>query len=105
MKKMIAASVVGLMLSVTGPVLAAQQSKMKGCNQEAKEMGIKGDERKAFMKKCLSKEYQLKSGKTVESSAASTADQNRLKACKSEASQKGLKGDARKSFMTDCTKG
>ncbi len=105
MKKLIAASVMGLMLSVTGPVLAAQQSKMKGCNQEAKEMGVKGDERKAFMKKCLSKEYQLKSGKAGESSVAASVDKDKLKACKSEASQKGLKGEARKSFMADCTKG
>lgn len=31
----------------------AQQEKMKACNAEAK--GKKGDERKAFMKECLSK--------------------------------------------------
>jgi hypothetical protein len=30
----------------------AQQSKMKTCNADAK--GKKGDERKAFMKECLS---------------------------------------------------
>jgi hypothetical protein len=39
------------------PVAAAasggQQSKMKQCNADAK--GKKGDERKAFMKECLSK--------------------------------------------------
>lgn len=33
----------------------AQQEKMKTCNAEAKSAGKKGDERKAFMKECLSK--------------------------------------------------
>ena len=33
----------------------AQQSKMKTCNASAKTQGLKGDERKKFMKECLSK--------------------------------------------------
>ncbi|WP_157271148.1 PsiF family protein [Azohydromonas aeria] len=33
----------------------AQQAKMKTCNATAKSEGKKGDERKAFMKECLSK--------------------------------------------------
>jgi hypothetical protein len=33
----------------------AQQDKMKGCNKDAGEKKMKGDERKAFMKDCLSK--------------------------------------------------
>ena len=32
----------------------AQQEKMKTCNAEAKTKALKGDERKAFMKECLS---------------------------------------------------
>lgn len=99
MKKLITTVVLSLMLGVTGTALAAgQQSKMKGCNQEAKEMGVKGDERKAFMKKCLSKNYQLKSA----GGTSSAGEADKAKACKSEASGKGLKGDARKSFMADC---
>jgi len=35
--------------------LTAQQEKMKTCNADAKTQGLKGDERKAFMKNCLSK--------------------------------------------------
>lgn len=106
MKKLIVTSVLGLILAIAGsPVLATgQQSKMKGCNQEAREMGVKGDERKAFMKKCLSKNYQLKSDKTAGGTSAA-GDGDKAKACKSEAGQKGLKGDARKSFMADCLKG
>ena len=30
-----------------------QQEKMKLCNQQAKEQKLKGDDRKAFMSKCL----------------------------------------------------
>ena len=32
----------------------AQQQKMKDCNADAKAKDLKGDERKAFMKECLS---------------------------------------------------
>ena len=32
-----------------------QQQKMKDCNAEAKTKKLKGDERKQFMKECLSK--------------------------------------------------
>ena len=35
--------------------LTAQQEKMKTCNADAKTKALKGDERKAFMKDCLSK--------------------------------------------------
>lgn len=34
---------------------AAQQSRMKGCNADAKAKALKGDERKAFMGECLKK--------------------------------------------------
>ena len=32
----------------------AQQEKMKACNKDAGDKKLKGDERKAFMKECLS---------------------------------------------------
>lgn len=34
--------------------LTPQQQKMKDCNADAKSKALKGDERKAFMKACLS---------------------------------------------------
>ncbi|MBE0474593.1 MAG: hypothetical protein IBX54_10465 [Rhodoferax sp.] len=34
---------------------STQQNKMKTCNKEAGDKKLKGDERKAFMKACLSK--------------------------------------------------
>ena len=36
------------------PAQLAQQEKMKTCNADAKTKDLKGDERKAFMKECLS---------------------------------------------------
>lgn len=62
-----------------------QQTKMTTCNAEAK--GKKGDERKAFMKECLSADKQEK-------------QQTRMKTCNVEAKDK--KGDERKAFMKQC---
>ena len=43
----------------------AQQNKMKACNEQANEKGFgegKGDERKAFMKECLSAKPEKSGG-------------------------------------------
>lgn len=39
--------------SASNPKMA-QKARMKSCNADAKMNGLKGDERKAFMKTCLS---------------------------------------------------
>ena len=74
---------------------------MKNCNKEAKEKALKGDEREAFMKKCLS-------GKTSSAPATITSapptQQEKMKTCNKEAKDKALKGDERKKFMSDCLK-
>ncbi len=70
-----------------------QQNKMASCNKEA--AGMKGDERKAFMKDCLSAKPKT--------STAQKAQQDKMKSCNAEA--KGMKGDERKKFMSDCLKG
>lgn len=72
----------------------AQQSRMKSCNADPKAKTLKGDERKAFMKSCLS-------GDTP---TAST-QQNKMKTCNADAGAKSLKGDERKKFMSECLKG
>lgn len=94
---LIAASVfLSLMLS-TPPLWAEQQNKMKTCNAEADKKGLgegKGDERKAFMKDCLS----AKPAKA----AAGASQQNKMKTCNKDAAAKNLKGDERKKFMSDC---
>ncbi len=56
MKRLILPIIAVLALGLANVASAAtpQQTKMKACNAEAKEKGLKGDERKAFMKQCLS---------------------------------------------------
>jgi uncharacterized protein HemX len=68
------------------PAKTAQQTKMGACNKEAE--GKKGDERKAFMKQCLSAKVEA------------PAQQTKMKTCNVEA--KGKKGDERKAFMKEC---
>jgi hypothetical protein len=112
MKKMIALACLGFAFTVSAPAFAAGE-KMKGCSKEA--TGMKGDERKAFMKKCLSKDYVLKSDAatpakpaapaTPATPAAASTQQDKMKACNADAKAKGLKGDERKKFMSACLKG
>lgn len=64
----------------------AQQVRMKECNQKAGDK--KGDERKAFMKTCLS--------------AKKETQQSKMASCNKEAGEK--KGDERKKFMSECLK-
>ena len=71
----------------------AQQSKMATCNKDA--TGKKGDERKAFMKDCLS-------AKPVVEEKKLTPQQEKMKSCNADA--KGMKGDERKTFMSNCLK-
>jgi len=93
--RLISAAVMVLAAVGSGSALAAdaasaptaQQSKMKTCNADAK--GKTGDERKAFMKECLSAK-----------SEAASSPQNRMKTCNADA--KGKTGDERKAFMKEC---
>ncbi|MCJ1885036.1 PsiF family protein [Pseudomonas sp. LA21] len=73
----------------------AQQEKMKTCNADATAKALKGDERKAFMSKCLSAGGDVK---------ATTAQQEKMKTCNADATKKALKGDERKAFMSTCLK-
>lgn len=95
MKKLASVIAMGLTLSfglLSAPVHAAdgektaQQSKMGMCNKDAGEK--KGDERKAFMKECLS--------------AKKVSQQGKMKTCNADAGAKKLKGDERKGFMKEC---
>ncbi len=74
-----------------------QQDKMKACNADAKDKT--GDERKAFMKQCLSAK------KPEEASSTMTPQQQKMKSCNAEAKAKAIKGDERKKFMSTCLKG
>ena len=88
MKNLITAALLGLSLVAGSSAFAAeptaQQGKMATCNKDAGEK--KGDERKAFMKECLS--------------AKKVTQQDKMKSCNKDA--EGKKGDERKAFMKDC---
>lgn len=75
------------------PAQKAQQEKMRQCNKDAKDKTLKGDERKAFMKECLSAK-----------AAPETNQRDKMKLCNNEAGEKSLKGDERKAFMSECLK-
>jgi len=75
--------------AASGPT--KQQSKMSTCNAEAGDK--KGDERKAFMKTCLS-------NKPAAAASGKTAQQEKMKTCNADAKDK--KGDERKAFMKTC---
>jgi hypothetical protein len=89
MKKLLALAMIGAFAAFATPALAqnAQQERMKTCNTKAGDK--KGNDRKAFMKDCLSAEK-----KTYDS---------KMGACNTKS--KGMKGDERKKFMSECMKG
>jgi psiF repeat len=76
----------------------SQQTKMTTCNADAKSKGLSGDDRKAFMKTCLSAD-------SGDNSKPLNSQQQKMKDCSADAKTKGLKGDDRKKFMSDCLKG
>ena len=92
MKKLLSLVAIGLALSfgaahAQDKAKTPQQTKMAMCNKEA--VDKKGDERKAFMKTCLS-------------AKKASPQQSKMKACNAEAT--GKKGDERKKFMSECLK-
>ena len=96
MKKVILGVAVSLFAASLAPAAfaaGAQQNKMKECNASAGE--LKGDERKAHMKECLSAKPANKG----------STQQEKMKSCNKEAGEKALKGDDRKKFMSGCLKG
>jgi ABC-type transporter MlaC component len=95
MNKILSLLAIGLALSF-GAAHAAddaknpQQNKMAACNADNKAKTLKGDERKAFMKECLS------------AKAEPAKPANRMAACNADNKAKTLKGDERKAFMKEC---
>jgi hypothetical protein len=92
MKALLSCALVAVFAAVSVPVVAAdnaQQDKMKACNAQAGDK--KGDERKAFMKECLS------------AKPAKSESSSKMAACNTKS--KGMKADERKKFMSECMKG
>jgi psiF repeat-containing protein len=83
------------------PALAdnTQQTKMTTCNADAKTKGLTGDDRKAYMKTCLSAAGASADSKPLNS------QQQKMKSCNADAKTKGLTGDDRKAYMSTCLKG
>jgi hypothetical protein len=76
--------------------LTPQQERMKECNADANGKALKGADRSAFMKTCLS-------GKAADQHPAKmTSQQEKMKTCNQEATAKSLKGADRKQFMSTC---
>ncbi|WP_133648831.1 PsiF family protein [Paraburkholderia flava] len=80
-------------LLTSAPVFAqnTQQTKMATCNTQAS--GKKGDDRKAFMKNCLS-------ASPAAAASGPMSQQDKMKMCNTQAT--GKKGDDRKAFMKTC---
>ena len=81
---------VGAFTIVTTPAIAAdnpQQTKMKDCNTKAADK--KGDERKSFMKTCLS--------------AKPMKAESKMSMCNKKTA--GMKGDERAKAQSECMKG
>ncbi len=88
------AGLAGLMLiaAVPSPAANSQQNKMTACNADASAKGLTGDDRKSFMKTCLSNTP----------APAGNSQQQKMKTCNADATSKGLKGSDRKAFMKTC---
>ncbi|HEY0767466.1 MAG TPA: PsiF family protein [Steroidobacteraceae bacterium] len=89
----------------------SQQAKMTSCNADAEAKGLKGEDRKAFVKSCLSDKAAAGAPSDATSApAAATAggttignsQQEKMRSCNADAKSKGLKGADRKAFMKDC---
>jgi hypothetical protein len=91
-----------VILTVQAPLARAdentQQAKMTSCNADASAKGLKGDDRSAFMKTCLSHSAPTSSTKT-------NTQQEKMKTCNADATTKGLKGDDRSAYMKTCLSG
>jgi hypothetical protein len=93
----VALGVAALTAQAADKAPTAQQSKMSACNKDAS--GKKGDERKAFMKECLS----AKGGDAAPAApAAPAATAAPTPACEKSAADKKLHGAAAKSHIKKC---
>ncbi|ABI62328.1 PsiF family protein [Granulibacter bethesdensis] len=85
-----------LLISISGHAQAAeetdkqgrQQQRMTVCNADAKNQGVGGDERRAFMSGCLTQ--------------SGMNPQERMKSCNAKASEKKLDSKLRTAFMSGC---
>lgn len=93
-----AAAAPGYDLSVPASAKNAstQQERMKVCNKVAGERSLQGQQRKDFMKACLSKNSEAKQ--------QVNSQQQKMSKCNALAKDKNLSGEKRKAFMSSCLK-
>jgi hypothetical protein len=94
-KKLVVLAVLGLIawpLAAQEAQKMTRQERMTFCNQQAGDK--KGDERKAFMKQCLSKK--------AAASQKPVKQREKMKYCNQQAGD--AKGEERKTFMRECLK-
>jgi hypothetical protein len=99
LKSVTVAMVLALALSVGAHADNSQQTKMTTCNAQAADQKLAGDDRKTFMKSCLSAKSSAPAAKTL------TPQQQKMKTCNADAKTKGLTGDDRKAYMKTCLSG
>jgi len=106
MNKILTALLLSAVFSVTSfaaHAKTAQQEKMGACNKEAATKTLKGDERKAFMKSCLSAKPATAAVTATPATPATAAKpQNAMTTCNKAAT--GKKGAERKKYMSSCLK-
>ncbi|MBI5608837.1 MAG: hypothetical protein HY902_08140 [Deltaproteobacteria bacterium] len=102
MHKLLSAAIVAtLSLSAAVALAGPQQEKMKHCQKEATDKGLKGPERQKFVNECL---------KNKPADAPAAGDKKDLppreamSACAKSAKEKGLKGPDHKKYMSECLK-
>ncbi len=96
MKKIISLLCLSFLFLIPAQSFAANP-KMASCNAEAKASGVKGDERKTFMKQCLGG-----GASDPDKLAKRAAKKEKSKACRSEAKASGKKGAERKAMVKQC---
>jgi hypothetical protein len=94
----LAVSTALLLMSLAAHADNSQQDKMKDCNAQAKTQSLSGDDRKTFMKTCLS-------NKPADADPKLNSQQLKMKQCNADAKTKALTGADRKAFMSTCLKG
>jgi psiF repeat. len=90
MNKILTALLMSAVFSVTSfaaHAKTAQQEKMSTCSKEAASKSLKGDERKTFMKSCLSAKPETAAPASAPA-AAGSSPQNAMTACNKAATGK-----------------
>jgi hypothetical protein len=82
----------------------AAGNKLGACSTEAKEKGLKGEERNKYLSACAKGGAAASAPAVAASADAKKAQGSKLGACSKQAKEKGLKGEERNKFLSECSK-